>query len=106
MTILVDDPIWPAHGRCWAHLVSDESLDELHAFATALGIPSRGFDRDHYDIPAEYVLSAVALGARKVGAKELLIRLVGSGLRRRRSSRIELEISRSLDYVVAVDDAI
>ena len=31
--ILVDQPIWPAHGRHFAHLVSDESFVELHRFA-------------------------------------------------------------------------
>ena len=31
MTILVDDPIWSAHGRRWAHLVSDSDLEELAA---------------------------------------------------------------------------
>lgn len=36
----------------WAHLVSDSSLEELHAFAAAAGIPRRGFDQDHYDVPA------------------------------------------------------
>jgi hypothetical protein len=42
MAILIDDPRWPAHGRLWAHLVSDSDLDELHAFAAANGI--RGAD--------------------------------------------------------------
>lgn len=106
MTILVDDPIWPAHGRHWAHLVSDESLSELHEFAVALSIPARGFDRDHYDIPAEYVDKAVELGATKVGAKELLTRLVASGLRVRRMRTIELEVSRPFEYVVAIDNAV
>ena len=92
MTILVDDPIWEAHGRRWAHLVSDESVEELHDFAIALGIPSRGFDRDHYDIPGEYVLQAIELGATKVGAKELLGRLIAAGLRVRRSPNLELNI--------------
>lgn len=85
MAILVDDPIWPRHGRLWAHLVSDRSYRELHEFAAALGIPQRGFDRDHYDIPAEYVALAVERGAIKVGSKELLRRLVAAGLRSRRS---------------------
>ena len=31
--MLVDTPMWPAHDRLWAHLVSDSSLVELHAFA-------------------------------------------------------------------------
>ena len=26
MTILIDQPIWPAHDTVWGHLVSDESL--------------------------------------------------------------------------------
>ncbi len=35
MTVLIDTAMWPAHGTLWAHLVSDASLDELHAFAAA-----------------------------------------------------------------------
>ncbi|MGI8415272.1 MAG: DUF4031 domain-containing protein, partial [Nakamurella sp.] len=53
MSVLIDPPRWPAHGRVWSHLVSDASLDELHAFAGTAGIPERGFDRDHYDVPAD-----------------------------------------------------
>ena len=49
--ILVDDPIWPAHGRRFAHLVSDSSYEELHRFAARLGLPDRAFHRDHYDLP-------------------------------------------------------
>ena len=64
MAVLVDSPIWPAHGRLWAHLVSDTSLEELHSFAQALGIPERGFDLDHYDIPEEYVPKADGRSAR------------------------------------------
>jgi hypothetical protein len=63
--ILVDIPRWPKHGRLWAHLVSDTSLAELHAFAEALGLPRRGFDRDHYDIPAERYPAALWLGPRR-----------------------------------------
>ena len=63
MAILIDDPRWPAHGRLWAHLVSDTDLDELHAFAAANGIPRRGFDRDHYDVPDEAHARLVAAGA-------------------------------------------
>ena len=53
MTILIDDPRWPAHGRLWSHLISDTDLAELHDFAEQNDIPRRGFDRDHYDVPAE-----------------------------------------------------
>ena len=87
MALLVDSPIWPAHGRLWAHLVSDTSLDELHEFADALGIPRRGFDLDHYDIPEEYVERAIAAGAEFLPARELLKRLIDSGLRISAKSR-------------------
>ena len=87
MAVLVDAPMWPAHGRMWAHLVSDASLDELHAFAAANGVPARGFDRDHYDVPAEWYDDVVALGARPVTSRELVERLRRAGLRRRRSRR-------------------
>lgn len=81
MTILVDTAMWPAHGRLWAHLVSDESLDELHAFAAAHGLPRRGFDRDHYDVPETAIADLVAAGARAVSAHELVRALIASGLR-------------------------
>lgn len=87
MAVLVDSPIWPAHGRLWAHLVSDTSLDELHSFASALGIPERGFDLDHYDIPEEYVVKAIEAGAEFLPARDLLKRLIDSGLRVSAKSR-------------------
>ena len=80
--IYVDRPIWPARGRLWAHLVSDVSFAELHAFAELLGLPARGFHRDHYDIPAERVHVAIWLGAQPVPIKEIVRRLTVSGLRR------------------------
>ncbi len=81
MTVLIDDPIWPAHGRLWAHLVSDRSLDELHRFAADNEVPRRAFDRDHYDVPDEAVGRLVAAGAQYVSGKELVRRLIASGLR-------------------------
>lgn len=81
MTVLVDDPRWPAHGRLWAHLVSDESLDELHTFARRLNVPQRAFDLDHYDVPEDMVPRLIAAGAQHVDGKELVRRLIGSGLR-------------------------
>jgi hypothetical protein len=84
MTILVDPPKWHAHNRLWGHLVSDHSYAELHAFARRLGIPERGFDRDHYDLPEEVLPHAVALGAQVVPSAELVKRLTAAGLRRRR----------------------
>lgn len=81
--ILVDPPVWPAHGRTWAHLVSDTSFDELHRFAEALGLPRRSFHRDHYDLPAARYDDAVAAGATPVTSREVVARLVATGLRRR-----------------------
>ncbi|MET7637328.1 DUF4031 domain-containing protein [Streptomyces sp. NPDC005438] len=82
MTVYVDPPRWPGHGRFWSHLVSDLSYEELHRFAATLGCPPRAFDRDHYDLPSEWYEDAVRLGAVEVGSKELLRRLTGAGLRR------------------------
>lgn len=87
MAILVDQPRWPAHGTLWAHLVSDRSLEELHGFARANGLPSRSFDLDHYDVPAERLEQLVAAGARRVSGRELVARLHASGLRVRGADR-------------------
>ena len=81
MTILIDEPVWPAHGTVWAHLVSDASYDELHAFAAAQGIPPRGFDHDHYDVPESRWHDLVAAGATSVTGLDLARRLERSGLR-------------------------
>ena len=81
MTVLIDQPIWPAHDTVWAHIVSDVSLDELHEFASRAGIPRRGFDLDHYDVPARMWTELVGLGAEPVGVREFVRRLEASGLR-------------------------
>ena len=82
--ILVDQAIWPWRGMRWAHLVSDESYDELHGFAARLGIPRRAFQGDHYDIPAHLRERAIELGATPVDSRELVRRLRAAGLRRRK----------------------
>ena len=83
--ILIDPPNAAGHGRLWSHLASDASYDELHAFARTLGIPERGFDRDHYDVPAEWYDQVVAAGATPVSSREIVRRLHAAGLRRRKS---------------------
>jgi arsenate reductase (glutaredoxin) len=87
MTVLVDPAVWSWRGRRWAHMVSDESLGELHAFAERLGLPPQAFHDDHYDVPTELREEAVALGAVAVDGRELVRRLRAAGLRRRRPSR-------------------
>lgn len=92
--ILVDDPIWPAHGRRFAHLVSDESHAELHLFAGRLGLPPRAFHRDHYDLPDGWWHRAVAAGAEPVNSRELVRRLRRAGLRRRPRSPRQIDVTR------------
>ncbi|MFK5635009.1 DUF4031 domain-containing protein [Ornithinimicrobium sp. LYQ103] len=89
MTIWVDVPIWPAHGRHWCHVISDESLMELHDFARRAGIPLRSFEGDHYDLPEERRPEAVAAGARPTTGQDVARRLRDSGLRfpKRRGER-------------------
>ncbi|MCQ6553917.1 DUF4031 domain-containing protein [Streptomyces sp. C10-9-1] len=82
MTVFIDPPDWPGHGRMWSHLVSDASFDELHAFAEGIGCPRRAFERDHYDVPSHRYADAVAAGAVEIGSKELVRRLTEAGLRR------------------------
>ncbi|SNX62071.1 uncharacterized protein DUF4031 [Streptomyces sp. TLI_55] len=82
MTVYIDPPAWPGHGRMWSHLVSDVSYDELHAFADGLGVPRRAFERDHYDIPAHRYADVVAAGAVEVSSREVVRLLTESGLRR------------------------
>jgi hypothetical protein len=79
--------VWPWRGRRWAHLVSDESYEELHELAGRLGIPRRAFQGDHYDVPADYRDRAIALGAVPVSSRELVRRLIDSGLRQRKRRR-------------------
>jgi hypothetical protein len=87
MTVLIDPPRWPAHGMLWAHVVSDESLAELHAFAASAGIPPRAFDHDHYDVPESRYADLVALGAEPVTGLDLARRLEASGLRVRQRDK-------------------
>ncbi len=85
--ILVDEARWPWRDRLWAHLVSDESYEELHDFASRLGLPRRAFQGDHYDVPADYRLRAIEMGARPVPSRQLVSRLRAAGLRVRPAGR-------------------
>lgn len=84
MTVYIDPPNAAGHGRLWSHVASDASYAELHAFARRLGIPERGFDRDHYDVPSEWYDDVVAAGAVPVSSRDLVRRLTEAGLRRRK----------------------
>jgi hypothetical protein len=84
VTLYIDPPTWPGHGRVWSHLISDVSYDELHLFAAELGVPRRAFERDHYDLPSHRYPDAVRAGAVEVSSREVVRLLHGAGLRRRK----------------------
>lgn len=83
MALLIDPPRWPAHGTLFSHLVSDVSYAELHAFAEVTELPTRAFDRDHYDVPVVRYELLIEAGALPVDSRELLARLIAAGLRQR-----------------------
>jgi 8-oxo-dGTP pyrophosphatase MutT (NUDIX family) len=103
MAIWIDPPSWPAHGRLWSHVISDTSYDELRSFAMAAGIPERGFDGDHYDVPQDSYAALLAAGAQPTGGKELARLLRSSGLRfqKRRGERPLAAYRNVLPHVVA-----
>jgi hypothetical protein len=81
--ILIDPPLVPKWGRLWSHLISDHSFEELHEFARRVGLPERGFHRDHYDVPSEHHAEMLLAGALEVSTREIVVRLRTAGLRRR-----------------------
>ena len=91
MAVLVDELREYPHVRWtvkrWCHMVSDESFEELHAFAAALGIPRERFQRDHYDLPPALRGRAVARGAQEVTISELSARMAGPRGERNRRRR-------------------
>ena len=87
VAVLVDEAVWPWRGARWAHLVSDESVAELHDFAARLGLRRMSFQGDHYDIPAEIRDRALRLGARAVGGRDLVRSLRSADLRLGASER-------------------
>lgn len=84
MTLWIDEPIWPAHGRLFAHLVSDTSYAELHEFALGNGLHPRSFEGDHYDVAQERWQRLVDAGATPTTGVDLARRLNASGLRLRK----------------------
>lgn len=93
--------MWPAHGTLWSHLVSDADYDELHDFAARVPLPRRGFDLDHYDVPASLHARVVSLGARPVGTRDVVHALRESGLRVRQSARGSERPVRRRQYLLA-----
>ena len=85
MTILIDSflngargPFHYWHRRC-SHLVSDNSIEDLHTFAENLGLRREWFQRrsiPHYDLVGERFELALARGAVLVSSRELVRRAV------------------------------
>ncbi|MGO1736537.1 MAG: DUF4031 domain-containing protein [Leucobacter sp.] len=100
MAILIDPPMWPGHGTLWSHLVSDESYEELHTFARRVPIPRRGFDLDHYDVPAGLYDRVISLGALPVGPRDVVHRLRKSQLRVRQADREMVQPARRREFLV------
>jgi hypothetical protein len=85
VAILIDEARWRGRaGIRFAHIVSDSSFDELHAFVARLAVerPLR-FHRDHYDVPEPLWSTAVAAGATIVPTREIVLALRRAGLRAR-----------------------
>lgn len=73
----------------FSHLISDTSVEELHAFAEANGVAGRAFDLDHYDVPERLYEDLIAAGAMPLSGKELARALVASGLRVKAKYRVK-----------------
>lgn len=85
MTIYVDRlRRYPGKMHEWAHLVSDESMEELHAFAKRIGMKAQWFQGDHYDVQTTMHWKAQQAGAILVdtrGMVEVIKRMRERGLR-------------------------
>jgi hypothetical protein len=75
--ILVDETRRHRSGL-WCHMVSDRSVEELHAFASEIGLRRRWFQdgpRPHYDLRPSKRRLAVAKGAKEVNTRVLVRRM-------------------------------
>ena len=109
MAIYLDPSLWPAHGTHFSHLISDTSLEELHTFAAAAGIPDRAFDGDHYDVPERRFDDLVAAGAIPVEARILVRKLIASGLRipaRQRNKSLKVPLLKRWEAIMPGHDAL
>ena len=77
MATYVDEAIWEWRGRRWCHLTAD-SDEELHELAARLGLLRQWFQTkperpwaDHYDLPEEIRVQAIACGARPLTTLEM-----------------------------------
>lgn len=81
MAVYVDEAIWEWRGRRWCHLTAD-APEELHEFAATLGLLREWFQSkphrpwsDHYDLPEDVRVQAIACGAQALTSREMARRL-------------------------------
>jgi hypothetical protein len=77
--MILIDPIRRHQSGEWCHMVSDESVGELHEFAARIGLRRKAFQstsRPHYDLRPSKRQLAVSLGAQEVGMRDLVRRAV------------------------------
>lgn len=75
MAVYVDNARNPFRGFLMCHMLAD-TLDELHAMATAIGMPRRAYQPlsfPHYDVPQERRLLAVTHGALEVDRRGIVL---------------------------------
>lgn len=80
MALLIDTPRWEWRGHLWAHMISDQSLDELHAAARQLDLRWVAFGRDHYDVP-DVLWPKACKVAELVDSRQIIRSLKRTGLR-------------------------
>jgi hypothetical protein len=77
VAVYVDNARIAWRGRKWCHLVAD-SLDELHSFATTLGLRRGWFQAQaslpHYDVTVEVRDMALSRGAQAADRRTLVMR--------------------------------
>lgn len=104
MAIYLDRPQWWWRGRRWSHLISDTSLDELHAFARTADLRYLSFGRDHYDVPEDLFEHCQSLGAELVDPRDIVRMLRQAGLREGRGKSFKRWRSTSRANVAAGAD--
>ena len=77
-SVILVDETRRHHSGWWCHMVSDRSVEELHAFASEIGLRRRWFQqgpRPHYDLRPSKRRLAVAKGAKEVNTRVLVRRM-------------------------------
>ena len=77
--MILVDPVRRHPSGEWCHMVSDESVEELHEFAARIGLKREAFQnasRPHYDLRRSKRRLAVRMGAQEVGMRDLVSRAI------------------------------